>query len=259
MLPINTNLLWMVFGTFAALTIGTLFRFVALRHAPPDVVKQRLGSLKVWWLLAVLWSAAAMLGQPGAATLLAIASFLALREYLRLLGTTEQIGFAAIIILAVCGIVHYVLIVSDARYAAKLFFPIATLILLGAWRAFSGNSRDYIRLTGGMYWGGMLMIYCLSHSLFLFDVNMGTQPLVGAAGWFLYLILLTELNDIMQAIIGRKFGKHRITPTSVSAQITGRLDGWADIDNGFRNHPRAFADNVAPRENVARGSPAFDN
>jgi phosphatidate cytidylyltransferase len=30
--------------------------------------------------------------------------------------------------------------------------------------------------------------------------------------WFLYLILLTETNDIGQALVGRRFGKHKISP-----------------------------------------------
>ncbi len=72
---INLNLAWMIAGTFAALTVGTAIRLVALRNSAADVVKKRLGSLRVWWVLALLWSVAALLGLYGAAALLAIASF----------------------------------------------------------------------------------------------------------------------------------------------------------------------------------------
>jgi phosphatidate cytidylyltransferase len=38
---------------------------------------------------------------------------------------------------------------------------------------------------------------------------------LGPAGWFLFLVILREANDIFQAIVGRLFGahkRHRITP-----------------------------------------------
>ena len=70
------------------------------------------------------------------------------------------------------------------------------------------------------------MIYGLSHSLFLFDVSSVHEPLVGSAGWFLFLVLLTEMNDIMQAIVGRKFGKHKVTPhVSPKKSLEGLLGG----------------------------------
>jgi phosphatidate cytidylyltransferase len=58
----------------------------------------------------------------------------------------------------------------------------------------------------------MLLIYCFSHALFLFDMNFADVPAVGVVGWFLFVTLLSEVNDIMQAIVGRKFGRHKIAP-----------------------------------------------
>ena len=210
---ININLAWMIVGTFAALTVGTAIRLVALRNAAADVAKKRLGSLRVWWVLAALWSVAALLGQIGAAVLLAIASFLALREYLRLVGTTEQIGRGAIVGLVAGGAIHYGLIVTGQLEAARWFLPITLLLLFGAIRSVASGTQNYIRVTAGLYWGAMLMIYGLSHSLFLFQIDSPTAPAVGIAGWFLFVVLLSETNDIMQAIVGRKLGKHKITPT----------------------------------------------
>lgn len=238
--PINVNLLWMIGGTFAALAMGTAIRLVALRNSDSEIVKQRIGSLKVWWLLAVLWSLAVLFGQPGVALLLAVASFLAMREYLRLLGPIGKMGWVSIAGLGVLGVVHYSLIVSGASAAAKWFFPIAGLIWLGASRAASCEAKDYVRVSGGLYFGAMLMIYALSHSLFLFDVSVDivqiagpdevsysrVEPLVGMAGWFLFLVLLTEMNDIMQAIVGRQFGKTKITPeVSPNKSVEGLVGG----------------------------------
>jgi len=80
---INTNLLWMVGGIITALGCGSVIRFVALRNSPADVVKARLGSLGVWWILVLLWSTAAIVGQIGVAVILVTASVLATAEFLR--------------------------------------------------------------------------------------------------------------------------------------------------------------------------------
>ena len=210
--PVNANMLWMIGGTFVALLIGTAIRLIALRNSAADIIKKRMGSLKVWWVLALLWSTAVLFEQIGAAVFLMIASLLALREYLRLIGSLQEIGYTAIACLVFCGIAHYGLILTGNSQITKWFFPISALILFGAARSMTCSARDYIRTTAGLFWGAMLMIYGLSHSLLLFEVELVAEPVVGSAGWFLFLILLTEMNDIMQAIVGRKFGKHKITP-----------------------------------------------
>ncbi len=40
-----------------------------------------------------------------------------------------------------------------------------------------------------------------------------TRPIAGSAGLVLYLVLLTELNDITQYIWGKSCGRHPVTPT----------------------------------------------
>lgn len=223
---INSNLLWLMGGTFAALAVGSGLRLVALRNSPADIVQQRLGSLKVWWLLALLWSVAVLAGNWGVAFLLAVASALGLREYMRFLGTTTQIGRPAIVGLFVLGSLHYGLIVGGASQLARPLFPIAALIILAAVRVATCGTKDYIRVTAGLYWGAMLLIYGLSHILFLFEIDATVEPMVGATGWILYLVLLTEMNDIMQAIVGRRLGKRQITPQiSPHKTLEGLLGG----------------------------------
>lgn len=223
---VNANLIWMISATFAALSIGTTVRLIALRNSTAEMVKIRMGSLKVWWILALMWSAAALLGQIGVAVLLAVASFLGLREYLRLLGPTEEIGRISIVCLFVCGTIHYGLILSELNDSAKWFLPIALLLLLSGIRSATCKIEGYIRITAGLFWGALLMIYALSHSLFLFESRSKLEPWVGNAGWFLFLVMITEMNDIMQAVVGRKFGRHKITPSvSPNKSLEGLMGG----------------------------------
>ena len=212
MIDINDNLLWLLAYTFAALCGGTVVRIVALRNAEPELVKKRMGSLKVWWTLAVLMSLAVIFGRVGVSVLLALAGVLGLREFLKLIGT-ERIGRGAVIAAFVAVAVQYSLIVADCHHAARYVLPITALLAISTVRLLQGGAEGFIRTTAGVYWGIMLLVYCLSHAVLLFTLPSDSEPMVGMAGWFLFVVIITEIDDIAQALVGRVIGHRRITPT----------------------------------------------
>jgi phosphatidate cytidylyltransferase len=60
------------------------------------------------------------------------------------------------------------------------------------------------------------VIFGISHAALLTTLPESTNAVAGPVGWFLYLVLITELNDISQALVGRQFGhekRHPISPT----------------------------------------------
>ena len=229
---VNVNLMWILAATFGALIVGTGVRLVALRNATADLVQKRMGSLKVWWVLALLMSVAVIFGQIGATLLFVVASALAMREYMRLVGDRKTIGTSVFGAMFVIGAIHYGLIGAGQIEIARWFLPIVSLLLLGAIRAPVRSPDGYTRVTAASYWGTMLMVYAFSHALFFFQFDatysQGIEPSVGVAGWFLFIVILTEMNDIMQAIVGRKFGKTKITPlVSPNKSLEGLAGGVA--------------------------------
>lgn len=212
MIDVNDNLLKLLAYTFVALCVGTAVRIVALRKADPELAKKRMGSLKVWWTLAVLMSLAVIFGRIGVSALLALAGVLGLREFLKLIGT-EKIGRAAVVAAFVAVGVQYSLIVSGCHEAARFVLPIAALLAISTVRLLQGGAEGFIRTTAGVYWGVMLLAYCLSHAVMLFTLPSDSEPTVGMAGWFLFVVIITEMDDIAQALVGRIIGRHKITPT----------------------------------------------
>lgn len=211
MLPINSHLLSILIGLVAALSCATLVRLVALRNAEPELRQSRMGSLRVWWILTLLTAAAAIFGRMGTAVLLAIVSAIGLREFLKLAGTqqagrvTRALAYGAIP-------VQYLLIACDCDLAARTLLPSLGLLMISAGRLLTGRTTEFLRITASIYWGVMLLVFGLSHAVLLIPLAGTRQTLVGPSGWFLYLVLITELDDIAQAIVGRRLGRHRITP-----------------------------------------------
>ncbi len=212
MTEINSHLLWMLIGTFTALCGGTVVRIVALRKAEPELAKKRMGSVKVWWTLAIMMALAAVFQQSGAAVLLAIASFLGLREFLDLIGK-QRIGRIAVVVAFVSVPLQYSLIAMGLENEAKFILPVGMLLLMSTVRLVNGETQGFIRTTAGVYWGVMLLVYCLSHAALLFTFATDHMPAVGASGWFLFVVIITEMDDIAQALVGRAIGRRKITPT----------------------------------------------
>ncbi len=221
----NAPLMWAIAGLFTVLTGGTLVRLVVLRGAATEIAQPRLDSLKSWWALAMLLAASVVIGEKGILVLVATCGVLGLREYLVLVGW-KAIGRATTFVVFSLVALYYLASLCGFEKIARDMAPVVFLITLGAIRASLRQVDGYIRTTAGVFWGLMLFIYCLSHAYFLVTISETAEPTVGNVGWFLYLVILTETNDIAQAIVGRRFGKTKITPRiSPNKSLEGLLGG----------------------------------
>lgn len=221
----DLSLLWAIVCVFIALVGGTLVRIVALRGAPEDLLQSRLSSLKTWWVLAVLLAVAIVTGKVGVAVMLTVVAVASLKEFMRLVGQ-ENIGTATTAVVFLLVPLYYLPALSGYHKLIIQASPVACVVALGGLRSWLGLSPGYIRTTASLVWGLLLFVVCLSYVLFLFDVPFPSEPQVGRVGWVLFLVLLTETNDIMQAVTGRRFGKTKITPrVSPNKSLEGLLGG----------------------------------
>ena len=207
-------LYWAIIALFASLVAGSIARFIALRNAEETKRRKRLASLRTWWLLAVAVSAGLLAGRLGICLLLTIASCIAWFEFTRMLGARPgdkpaiRAGYGLIVI-------NYLLILSGSISLFVVFLPISAFIVLAVLLLIKGEPKGYIRSAGGLLWGIMFLGYGVSHAALLMILPATSSSPLGPAGWFLFLVILTEADDIFQAIVGRLFGaqkRHRITP-----------------------------------------------
>lgn len=227
MLVPSPPLLWTIACLFAVLTVGTLVRIALLGSVVSSSVQSHLNSTRTWWALAASLSIATLLGEAGVVVLLAIAGILSLREYLQLVGW-KAVGAPTAVVVFASVPIYYAIALCGYDQGLLSTAPLAFLFVLGTLRAWLGLIEDYIRTTAAMIWGLMLFVYCLSHASFLLTLPATTQPWVGNVGWFLYLVILTETNDIAQALVGRRFGETKISPRiSPNKSLEGLLGGIA--------------------------------
>ncbi|MDR9501614.1 MAG: phosphatidate cytidylyltransferase [Desulfurivibrionaceae bacterium] len=208
-------LYWILIMIYTSLVAGSIGRFIALRHAEETKRRQRLASLRTWWLLVTLVSAGLLAGRLGICLLLTAASCLAWFEITAMFRARPQdrlaIGAGYVLI-----VINYVLILLGSISLFVVFIPISSLLVLAVSLLIKDEPTGYIRSAGALLWGIMFLGYGVSHAALLLILPSSSTGPIGPAGWFLFLVILTETDDIFQAIIGRRFGahnRHRITPT----------------------------------------------
>lgn len=208
-------LYWAILAIFACLVAGSISRFIALRNAEENKRRQRLASLRTWWMLAIFVSAALLAGRLGICLLLAAASCIAWFEISRMMGARSEdrlairAGYGLIVI-------NYLLILLGSISLFLVFLPVGALIALAVLLLIKDEPQGYIRSAGGLLWGMLFLGYGVSHAAYLTILPASSAGPLGPAGWFLFLVILTEADDIFQAIIGRLFGAHKrhlIIPT----------------------------------------------
>lgn len=206
-------LLALLGAMFVVLTLGSAIRVVATRRTEEEVRRRRMASLRTWWMLAFALSVCLLAGRTGICLFMSAASFGAIREFSALIDPkrTDLAASRGVYVLLVG---TYALLWLGWIEAFVTIVPVASAVAVAVIQLLQERPEGYVRSTAGLCWGSLVLIYLLSHAVLLFVLPQTSTGPAGAAGWFLYLIVLTEMNDIAQAIVGRRFGErnHRIAP-----------------------------------------------
>jgi phosphatidate cytidylyltransferase len=101
-----------------------------------------------------------------------------------------------------------------------IFIPVYCFLFIPVRMLMVGQTGGYTRAAGTIHWGLMTTVFSLSHAAFLLNLRSRSNPdLLAGPGLMLYLVILTELNDVFQYLWGKSVGRHRIVP-SVSPNKT---------------------------------------
>ncbi|MDQ5910055.1 MAG: phosphatidate cytidylyltransferase [Pseudomonadota bacterium] len=208
-------------GVWALLVAATvvIWRLVPV---PDSELRQRIRS---WWLIVALCSLALTFNRTAALVFFGMVSFLALKEYLTLIPTRQtdrQVLFLAYLSIPV----QYFWISIEWYGMFIIFIPVYLFLLLPVAMVLRGETEGYLRAAGTLHWGLMSMVFSLSHLAYLLVLPQNEYPQVSGPGLVLFLLLLTELNDVAQYFWGKLLGKHKISPSvSPNKTVEGFVGG----------------------------------
>jgi phosphatidate cytidylyltransferase len=92
-----------------------------------------------------------------------------------------------------------------------IFIPVVMFLVLPLRLVLKGDTKGIIKSMSSLQWILMLTVFGLSHMAYLLSLSPADEPLLGKK-MLLFLVFLTEINDVMQFTWGKLLGKHKIIP-----------------------------------------------
>jgi phosphatidate cytidylyltransferase len=155
----------------------------------------------------------------------AFVSFLALKEYFSIVPTRR--ADRRVLFWAYLAIPFQYYWVAQAWYGMFIIFiPVYVFLLLRM--VLIGETKDFLHAAGTLHWGIMTLVFGISRIAYLLVLPEARNPVAGGAGLVLFLVFLTQFNDVAQYVWGKMLGRHKIIPrVSPNKTWEGFLGGIA--------------------------------
>lgn len=216
---------WTLAGLFAVLAAVTVMLWVLRRRYPQRDWRELTDRTNSWWVLAIVFAIAILVGRVASLIFLAVMCFLALKEYFSLIPTRRvdrRVLFWAYLAIPV----QFYWIATGWYVMFLIWVPVYMFLLMPMIMVIAGETKGFLRAAGSIQWGLMICVFLLSHTAELLAAPDDGNPVAGSAGWLLYLVILTQLNDVAQYLWGKAIGKTKAAPSvSPNKTVEGFLGG----------------------------------
>lgn len=219
-------------GIAAVLLLATLVgRFLRLRraHGQPHPLLDNLNDrIDSWWLIAIAVGLALLAGLPGVALLFALASLLALREFLAgpvgaaIPRALRWMSFGLILPL------QYLLLFGAA---GPLLFgsliPLYVVLVVPFCGLLCGpSSGDRSLRLRPLQLGLLLCVHGIAHVPALLTLPGGADSGLRNTRLLVFLLLVVQVGDVLQYLWGKLAGRHPIAPRlSPEKTVEGTVGG----------------------------------
>jgi len=207
----NNDILIIVGLIFAILSIVSIGLFIFGKIKPNANIKELKDRTKSWWFMSVIFVGATIFSTKISYVAIAFLSFVAFREMYSLLGfrhSDRRAIFWAFMAIPI----QYYLAYAGWYGAYIIFIPVVMFLLLPLRLVLKGDTQGIIKSMATLQWVLMLTVFGISHMAYLLSLPELDGFKAGGRGLLLFLVFLTEINDVMQFVWGKLFGKHKIIP-----------------------------------------------
>ncbi|MEO8133634.1 MAG: phosphatidate cytidylyltransferase [Betaproteobacteria bacterium] len=165
--------------------------------------------LRMWWYIVAGFFMALALDRRFAVVALGLVSFVAFKEFLTLAPTRRT--DSKVLLWAYLAIpVQYFLAGSGWHGMFLVFIPVYAFLLLPMRMVLIGETKGFLRAVGVIHWGLMTTVFCVSHLAFMLVLPDLPDLRYAGVSLLFYLILLTQLNDTVQFLVNKHFGRHAV-------------------------------------------------
>ncbi len=217
--------LYVFAGVMGLLALSTILGALLARLRPDKDFRELNARIRSWWLMAVVFMLAILLSRAVSLVFMAFLSFLALKEYLSLIPTRR--ADRSVLLWAYLAVpLQYLWVWVDWYGMFIIFIPVYMFMLIPVRMVLHGQTEGFLPAAGTLHWGLMTTVFTLSHMAYL--LQLPEKGGAAGASLVLFLVLVTQLNDVAQYTWGKLFGRHKVMPTvSPNKTYEGLLGGMA--------------------------------
>lgn len=222
---LSQNVIWALGVIYGLLIAASVIVGVLKWRSPGNATTELSRRVTSWWFMITIFTIAIVTNRIVSTVFLGLMTYLAFKEYISLIPTRPVdriiLFFAYLAIPVQFTFAHlnsYGLFLVFIPVWMFLFFPMVMTLV--------GKTEGFLRAVGTLSWGMMITVFALSHTAMLLAAGPSAGP-AGGAGLLLFLVALTQFNDVAQFTWGKLFGRHKIVP-KVSPNKT-----WEGFLGGF--------------------------
>ena len=166
---------------------------------------------KSWWIMCTLFITATIISNVITYVCIGFLSFAALREFYSVIKLRKS-DRAGMLWCYLAIPVQYYLAYKGWYELFIVFIPVFMFVWIPFILVLQGETKMIMSSMAGLPTSLMLCVFGLSHMAYLISLPEINGFSAGGKGLLLFLIFITQINDVMQFIWGKLIGKHKILP-----------------------------------------------
>ena len=166
---------------------------------------------KSWWIMCTLFITATIISNVITYVCIGFLSFAALREFYSVIKLRKS-DRAGMLWCYLAIPVQYYLAYRGWYELFIVFIPVFMFVWIPFILVLQGETKMIMSSMAGLPTSLMLCVFGLSHMAYLISLPEIDGFSAGGKGLLLFLIFITQINDVMQFIWGKLIGKYKILP-----------------------------------------------
>ncbi len=216
-----------IFMTIALmLTVATVVATAKSTKHPERDYSELHKRINTWWFIIAVLFLGLGFNETLASFIFALISFIAFKEFLTL-SPVRRTDRSVLFLCYLSIPVQYYFVWIGWYGMFIIFIPVYVFVAIFGALVFSGSTKEFLRVGATLHWAVMMTIFSISHIPYLFalhpiEPNTFFEPALIA----IYLVFLTQLNDVAQYVWGKSIGRLKIVPkVSPNKTLEGFLGG----------------------------------
>ncbi|SEQ33625.1 phosphatidate cytidylyltransferase [Piscibacillus halophilus] len=203
-----TETIWTLSILLFVLTVATTAFYIIKKKQPHKDFTTIQSRVVTWWGMLVVFSFATLFNPLVSLISIMVLCLVALREYFSMMQTRKS--DRRLFLWAYLTIPFQFYWIYIGWYGMFIIFiPVYVFLFLPLPRIFGKGTLGFLRSVSFTQWGLMLMVFGLSHLSYYSVASPEYGP-----NLVLFLIVLTQFNDVVQYIVSIYIGKNKVVPTA---------------------------------------------